>query len=79
MKKVTSGSVVCCPKCGALASISEIGIDRLRCKKCNLEFGSWVVGGFVTVFEIDSSDNQDYLERFENCRDKIKKLYSLKS
>ena len=30
MQQVESGMVVCCPKCGATASVSKIGIESLE-------------------------------------------------
>lgn len=35
MQQVESGMVVCCPKCGATASVSKIGIENFACRKCS--------------------------------------------
>lgn len=80
MKNTSTGKVVCCPKCGTCATVSEIGMDRLVCKNkaCNTKFGGWVVSGFVITFEESNTDNDDYLSRFETCKDKLLKLNSLK-
>ena len=53
MQQVESGMVVCCPKCGATASVSKIGIENFACRKCSAKFGAWVVNGFAVVFEND--------------------------
>jgi len=78
MKRVTKGMVVCCPKCGTAASVSEVTIGEFACKNCNTKFGGWVVDGFVVTFESGADENEDYLIRFENCKDKLKTLSSLK-
>lgn len=41
MQQVESGMVVCCPKCGATASVSKIGIENFACRKArrSLEHG----------------------------------------
>lgn len=69
MKIVTRGKVVCCPKCGTCATVSEVGMDRFVCKNkdCNTRFGGWVVNGFVITFEVNNSDDDDYLSKFETC------------
>ncbi len=80
MKIVTRGKVVCCPKCGTCATVSEIGMDRFVCKnkECNTRFGGWVVNGFVITFEENSADDEDYLSKFETCKDKLQMLNALK-
>ena len=75
MKLITKGMVVCCPKCGTAASISEIGIDRFVCKNCKTRFGGWVVNGFVVTYE--DNCEEDYLLKFESCKDKLQKLIAL--
>ena len=76
MKFVSRGMVVCCPKCGTAASVSEIGIDRFVCKNCKTRFGCWVVNGFVATYEDNSEE--DYLLKFESCKDKLQKFIALK-
>lgn len=78
MKRVSSGFVVCCPKCGAPATVSEIGMDRLKCRKCNHDFGCWVIGGFVTTFEVKESDAVDSKSLIDDYWVKLQKLCSLK-
>ena len=70
MQQVESGMVVCCPKCGATASVSKIGIENFACRKCSAKFGAWVVNGFAVVFENDGSDGEDDLRRFQKCQQK---------
>ena len=42
MQQVESGMVVCCPKCGATASVSKIGIEKFCLQKM---FGKvWSMG-----------------------------------
>ena len=79
MKQVTRGKVVCCPKCGTCATISEIGMDRFICKNkdCVTKFGGWVINGFVITFEENSADEVDYLSKFASCNDKLQKLNEL--
>lgn len=77
MKLATRGMVVCCPKCGTAASISEIGIDRFVCRKCKLRFGCWVVNGFVVTYE--DNDEEDFLLKFESCKDKLEELIALRN
>ena len=79
MKIVTKGKVVCCPKCGTCATVSEIGMDRFVCKNkdCNTRFGGWVVNGFVVTFEENNIDGEDYLSKFEACKDKLQMLNAL--
>lgn len=77
MKRVSSGSVVCCPKCGAPATVSEIGMDRLKCRKCNLDFCSWVIGGFVTTFEANDADTMDSKRKIEDYWVMLQKLSNL--
>ena len=78
MKMANKGKVVCCPKCGTCATISEVGMDRFVCKNknCNAKFGGWVVSGFVVTFE-DFNSDEDYLDKFDACRDKLKLLSDL--
>lgn len=80
MKIVTRGKVVCCPKCGTCATVSEVGMDRFVCKNkdYNTRFGGWVVNGFVITFEVNNSDDDDYLSKFETCKDKLQMLDALK-
>ena len=59
MQQVESGMVVCCPKCGATASVSKIGIENFACRKCSAKFGAWVINGFAVVFENNGSDGED--------------------
>ena len=77
MKPVTRGMVVCCPKCGTVANIAEIGIGQHVCKNCKVKFGGWVVNGFVVTFE-DKGD-ANYLTKFEECRLKLQRLDELKN
>ena len=76
MKTVTRGMVVCCPKCGTVANITEIGIGRYACKNCKAKFGSWVVNGFVVTFEDNGDEN--YLAKFDECRLKLQQLNEIK-
>lgn len=77
MKPVTRGMVVCCPKCGTVASVIKIGIGQYVCKNCKVKFGGWVVNGFVVTFE-DKGD-ANYLTKFEECRLKLQRLDELKN
>lgn len=73
MKKVERGSVVCCPKCGTAASVSEIELGSHVCKNCGTKFGGFVMDAFVLTFEW-GPEEQDYMERlehFERCRSKM--------
>ena len=56
--------------------MSEIGIDRFVCKNRKTRFGCWVVNGFVVTYEDNSEE--DYLLKFESCKDKLQKLIALK-
>ncbi len=80
MKISNRGKVVCCPRCGTCATVSEISMDRFVCKNkdCNTKFEGWVVNGFVITFEVGSSEEEDYLRKFETCKDKLQKLNDLK-
>ena len=55
-------------------------MDRFVCKNkdCNTRFGGWVVNGFVITFEVNNSDDDDYLSKFETCKDKLQMLDALK-
>ncbi len=76
MKKVNSGFVVCCPKCGMPAGVSSVSMQKYYCsnKTCSTRFTGWVVNGFVITFETDREDSPDSFERFETCKDKLIKL-----
>ena len=74
MQQVESGMVVCCPKCGATASVSKIGIENFACRKCSAKFGAWVINGFA---ENNGSDGEDDLKRFQKCQQKIQMLHDL--
>ena len=50
MKPVARGMVVCCPKCGTIASVIGIGIGQYVCKNCKTKFTCWVVNGFSVIF-----------------------------
>ncbi len=76
MKKVTRGKVVCCPFCGTAATVSEVAMDQFSCRNCSSKFGGWVVNGFVVTFETDS--DEDYLQKFDACKEKLQMLYELK-
>ncbi|MBR9945682.1 hypothetical protein KE530_04295 [Clostridiaceae bacterium Marseille-Q4145] len=75
MKPVTKGVVVCCPKCGTVASVIRIGIGQYVCKSCKTKFTCWVVNGFSVTFEDDGDKN--YLTKFEACKTQLKKLMNL--
>ena len=79
MKDVTRGMFVCCPKCGTHATVTEVGMDRFICKNkdCNARFGGWVVNGFVVTFEENNTEDEDYLSKFETCKDKLQMLNAL--
>lgn len=72
MQQVESGMVVCCPKCGATASVSKIGIENFACRKCSAKFGAWVVNGFAVVFEIMDLMEKMILGDFRNASKKYK-------
>ena len=57
MKPVARGMVVCCPKCGTIASVIGIGIGQYVCKNCKTKFTCWVVNGFSVTFEDDGDKN----------------------
>lgn len=75
MKPVTRGMVVCCPKCGTVASVIKIGIGQHVCKNCKTKFGCWGVNGFLVTFEDDG--DKDYLTKFEACKIQLKNLMNL--
>ena len=77
MKPVSKGMVVCCPKCGTTASVSEISIDQYVCKHCKSKFVSMVVNEFVVTFEDDGTE--DYLAKFEMCKKRLQKLIEIKN
>ena len=77
MKPVSNGKVVCCPKCGTCASVSEVSLGSFSCKNCATRFTGLVISGFVITFE-DEGSPEDCLDRFENCKEKLKKLIELK-
>ena len=72
MKPVSKGMVVCCPKCGTTASVSEISIDRYVCKNCKSRFTSMGANGFVITF-VDA-DADDFFSKLEECKIKIQRL-----
>lgn len=77
MKPVTRGMVVCCPRCGTTASISEISMDRYVCKNCKSKFVSMVANGFVVTFEDNGTD--DFFAKFDECKIKLQRLSELKN
>jgi acetyl-CoA carboxylase beta subunit len=72
MKPVTKGVVVCCPKCGTVANITEIGIGQHVCKNCKSRFTSMVANGFVITF-VDV-DTDDFFAKLEECKLKLQRL-----
>ena len=77
MKPVIRGVVVCCPRCGTTATISEISIDRYVCKNCKSKFTSMVANGFVITF-VDA-DTDDFFTKLEECKLKLQRLDELKN
>ena len=77
MKPVTKGVVVCCPKCGTIANITEIGIGQHVCKNCKSKFVSMVANGFVVTFEDNGTD--DFFAKFDECKIKLQRLSELKN
>jgi len=75
MKRVSKGRVVCCPLCGTTATVSEVAMDQFSCRNCGARFGGWVVNGFVVTFESDKEE--DYLQKFDACKEKLQMLYAL--